>query len=151
MSTILDALKRSEQERKLNDVPTLSDIPAPQEKSRWPLFLLSALLVIFLAIIVWLLWGKFSDKVQKQNADQVKLASNDANNPQSVNDDNSVGANAITVNIISYSEDATQRFTIINGKMFREGEFVSAGLKIQTIGQDSVMLNNRGELVSRQP
>ena len=151
MSTILDALKRSEQERKLNDVPTLSDIPAPQEKSRWPLFLLSALLVIFLAIIVWLLWGKFSDKAQNQNTDQVTLASNDANNPQSVNDDNSVGAKAITVNIISYSEDATQRFTIINGKMFREGEFVSAGLKIQTIGQNSVMLNNRGELVSRQP
>jgi len=39
MSTILDALKKSEQERKLNKLPTLTDIQAPQEPARWPLVL----------------------------------------------------------------------------------------------------------------
>ncbi|NNC98594.1 MAG: hypothetical protein HKN85_00270, partial [Gammaproteobacteria bacterium] len=53
MSTILDALRKSEQERKLNKLPTLSDLPTPQEQSRWPQILIIALLMLVLLVLTW--------------------------------------------------------------------------------------------------
>lgn len=149
MSTILEALKKSEQERKLNKVPTLSDIPAPQEQSRWPIILLAVLLVLALLAIIWLLVkpGASFDESQAAQA----IVTPDPNPSVGEESINEQSPTTISVDIISYSQDAQQRFAIIEGKMYREGEFVKTGLKIQTIEQDSVVFNNRGEILSLQP
>ncbi|MFT5609178.1 MAG: hypothetical protein ACI9PZ_002997, partial [Parvicella sp.] len=52
MSTILDALRKSEQERKLTKLPTLSDMPAPQEQARWPHWLILGLIVLSVGLLV---------------------------------------------------------------------------------------------------
>ena len=55
MSTILDALKKSEEERKVTKVPTLADMQAPQEPSKWPnvlLIIIVGLLLVLLALAV---------------------------------------------------------------------------------------------------
>ena len=62
MSTILDALKKSEQERKLNKLPTLSDMPAPEEPRRWPQLVIIGLLLLVVALLAWLSLGWLEER-----------------------------------------------------------------------------------------
>jgi len=84
MSTILDALKKSEQERKLNKLPTLTDMAAPQEPSRWPLYIGSglALLSIALVVLAYAIWD--SDQLRgKPSAVAIDGAGTAADGPLS--------------------------------------------------------------------
>lgn len=149
MSTILEALKKSEQERKSNDVPTLSDMPVPQEGLRWPLYVIAGLSLV-LALVVGVLlsqWFARSDGADTQTQD-VQLAPSPSASPAPVI---SVADEVLVVNVISYSESPSQRFVMLDGKMYRENDFVRAGLKVQEIKPNAVILNMRGELVTRTP
>ena len=147
MSTILDALKRSEQERKQNKVPTLSDMPAPAERSRWPMVLIVVLVVILLAVLAWLLLMNKSSEGEEQ---VVNINNESVESEVQLASDN-VPASSIKVDVISYAQDASARFVIVNGKLFREQEFVKAGVKIESILQESVVFIERGKRVTRQP
>lgn len=146
MSTILDALKRSEQERKLNKVPTLSDMPAPQERSRWPLLVVALLILILLALLIWFFVAKKGPQAEAQEI----VISNETVNVDSAADGSS-NSDTVNVNVITYAEEPTARFVIINGKMFREGQFVMAGVMVESINQDSVVLIERGKRITRKP
>ena len=142
MSTILDALKKSEHERKLNKVPTLADVPTPQETSRWPqmliILLLFGLLVgVFLLVIQW---RNSEPSVQPTPS----VMTNEANA-------NEKKAAEIVVNVISFSQTPEQSFVMINGEMVHENEFVRAGLKVEKINPDSVILNHRGQRIEKTP
>ena len=146
MSTILDALKRSEQERKINKTPTLSDMPAPEERSRWPLIVLSLLLILLLSGLVWfLLGGKLPAKQVQEIIISNETVGNFSRNQEAGDSE------SIKVSIISYAQEPSARFVIVNDKLFREGEFVKAGVKIETILPDSVVLLNRGKRITYQP
>lgn len=144
MSTILDALKKSEQERKLNQVPTLSDMPVPNEPSRWPTILLLIVIVLLLVLIGFALnqwWSKAaSSPVVISNSTTEGGAAPVQASPEDV-----------LVNVVSYSEQAEQRFVMIDGKLFRENDYVRAGLKVEEIRQNEVVLNLRGRRIIRQP
>ena len=144
MSTILDALKKSEQERKLNKLPTLTDMQAPQEPSRWPKFVavvLSVLMLLSVSIGGLLWWQSRSDSSSKlekgsSTASQSTAAANvDVAKSQDglVTDNNLVTADNVVVNVVSFSEKPEQRFAMINGKMVSEVEFVEAGLLVEKI------------------
>lgn len=138
MSTILDALKKSEQERKLNDIPTLSDMPAPQEKSLVPSFWLLAVIVVLLVCVLAAIvyFGSQAETVVSgQTATQTV---------QPVEDE-------LVVNVVSWSEQVEQRFVIINGKLARQGEFARPGLKVEEIKPNSVILLERGKRIERRP
>lgn len=161
MSTILDALKKSEQERKANHVPTLSDMPVPQEKSRWPFYLI-AVLVILLALAAGLLLGPWFASSKSKNyslSSEPVLPLSVPSSPSdtaSVNEQNKSATKLATVddvviNVISYSDSPAQRFVMLNGKMYRENDFVKTGLKVEAIKPSAVVLNLRGELVTRSP
>jgi hypothetical protein len=153
MSTILEALKKSEQERKLNRLPTLSDMPVPQEPSKWPLIIgvllcIVAMIILFIAVF-WLGKGSVQPPVAVSAGTSITVSEANQAVPQvatteSTNDD-------VIVNVISYSEDSYQRFAMVNGKMVREGEFVRAGLRVEKIHLDSVVLNLRGKQITRKP
>ncbi len=143
MSTILDALKKSEQERKLNNVPTLSDMPTPQETKSWPTVLLFVVIFLLVMLILVLIFkGDSGDRSLAQTG-LTELQSVQANKPASDSD--------IVVNVVSYSEQADQSFVMIDGKLFRQGEFVRAGLKVEKIKFDEVVLNLRGRKITRKP
>jgi len=143
MSTILDALKKSEQERKLNNVPTLSDMPTPQETKSWPTVLLFVVIFLLVMLILVLIFkGDSGDRSLTQTG-LTELQSVQANKPASDSD--------IVVNVVSYSEQADQSFVMIDGKLFRQGEFVRAGLKVEKIKFDEVVLNLRGRKITRKP
>ncbi len=153
MSTILEALKKSEQERKLNKLPTLSDMPPPQERARWPIALLSVLCLLMAALLVMLAirWWQPS-----QSENQVRLISNETiglagESTASLEGAGDTQNDEIVVNVVSYSEQPAQRFAMINGKMVRENEFVRAGLRVEKIEPNGVVLNMRGERIRRTP
>lgn len=154
MSTILDALKKSEQERKLNKLPTLSDMPAPQEPSRWPLVVGSVLCVVALIILLAtvFLWGKGASSKLVESKSVASIES--SANVQILAEAKPITATSnddVVVNAISYSEELSQRFAMVNGKMVREGEFVRAGLQVEQINLDTVVLNFRGKQITRKP
>ena len=68
MSTILEALKKSEQERKQKSVPTLTDKVPPQESSRWPWVVIS-LVLICLSIALLYLFTRLPDSGVTANLD----------------------------------------------------------------------------------
>ena len=153
MSTILEALKKSEQERKLNKIPTLNDLPTPKEPSKWPLILGIVLSLIALAVIVFYMF--FWSKGAPQTVANTNVTLNNSEQQQSITPkeqaESDVHADDVIVNVISYSEQDDQRFAMINGKMVREGEFVRAGLQVEKILIDSVIMNLRGKEIRRKP
>ena len=156
MSTILEAIKKSEQERKLKDIPTLSDMPAPQERVRWPLYTLILLVVVLMAVIVWYLLPDRLTIGLRNPVVPVMESISDGDEPAAVQDESIAASlqdtpDEIVVNVVSFSEEPSQRFVIINGKLFHEGDFVRAGLKVEEIHQESVLLNERGKEIIRQP
>jgi len=165
MSTILEALKKSEEERKVTKVPTLADMPAPHEPQRWPhvlLFIILVLLLVLIGFAVKLVLFP-SDKqgiVKSVSAPETVSASVGSVDGQvgvgdlegeaepSVSPANN---DVIEVNVVSYSDQPEKRFVMIGGKLFREGEFVRAGLKVEEVRRDEVVLNQRGEQIIRRP
>ena len=152
MSTILEALKKSEQERRLNDIPTLSDMPAPYEPSRWPVIALSVglfVLLVFMLLIankVWFTPQKNSLPQNSQKSSKSELLTTGDSSTEGV-----VNRSGLVVNVVSYSDDGSKRFAMIDSVLYREGEFVRAGVKVEEIRQDEVVLNVRGEKVTRRP
>ena len=145
MSTILDALKKSEQERKLNNIPTLADMPAPEEATRWPMIIGAVVALLLMLLIIVLIITRTSS-----NNASVRAVSSTVSSQQSVAQ--SIDENSeIEVNVVSYSDEPEARFVMVNGKMFRQGEFVRAGLKVVEITPESVIFNERGERVERKP
>ncbi|GHA12201.1 hypothetical protein GCM10008090_22600 [Arenicella chitinivorans] len=150
MSTILDALKKSERERKLNNLPTLSDMPPPQEGTRLPvalLILISSLLALLLIVVLVMWWqsASLSDagrSVANPNASTVASSSDDIA-PSSVQD--------LSVNVISFSNDPGQRFAMIDGQVVREQEFAKPGVLVQEIQRDAIIVNIRGKTVTLTP
>lgn len=164
MSTILDALKKSEQERKKNHIPTLSDMPVPEESARWPLYviaILSLLLACLLGVVIANWYGPNradEQRLAEQAIESQKVAPQTLpNNPvMTTPNDTRVDASDadvanIILNVVSYSEEPNQRFVMLDGKMYRENDFVRAGLKVEQIKPNAVVLNWRGELMTRTP
>jgi cytoskeletal protein RodZ len=143
MSTILEALKKSEQERKLNRLPTLSDMPPPQERSVLPTVLLLVvclLLLVILAVLGFQWWQA------RGSADAQQSVSSRVDTTSALSGQN---GDAVLVSVVSYATDPAQRFAIVNGKMVRENEFVQPGLRVDKIDPDAVYLILRGERIKR--
>lgn len=51
---------------------------------------------------------------------------------------------AVNVSGSTYSKDAAVRMLIVNGKVVQEGQEIAPGLKLETIGQRSAVLNHQG-------
>ncbi len=159
MSTILDALRKSEQERKRTDVPTLSDMPTPQESARWPLYAIAILSLVLALVLGVLLSQWLSAPRSKEPSSSGVLSAQerplpDSGQPtnQSLDTTSNVSAaDDLVVNVVSYSDSPEQRFVVLNGKMHRENDFVQAGMKVHEIKPSAVVLNIRGELVTRTP
>ena len=135
MSTILDALKRSERERKLNEIPTLTDMAAIEEPSPFKWILLTVLVVIAISLVTALTVWVFN----KQSSTQGFVATLDANNELP------------RLSVISYSENPLQRFAMLNNKLLREGDSLAPGVKVVEIQADQVMINMQGEQIVLKP
>ncbi|HAU67910.1 MAG: general secretion pathway protein GspB [Arenicella sp.] len=138
MSTILEALKKSERERKLSDIPTLSDMPAIEEPSpfKWIGLTIVGLFAVSLlaAFIVMTLTSADTSTVAGAKVVSVQES-----------------AATASLSVLSYSENPEQRFAIINDKLVREGDFLATGIKIEQILTDRVTLIVKGDRMSLKP
>jgi len=164
MSTILDALKKSEQERDRDKLPTLQDMAAPQEASRWPLLLAAAVLLLtgVLGVLAYVIWSS-SEQLQTSyesttftaaesgQVDASSAASSSASHQRDSSESSDELFSSVFVSIVSYSESDELRFAIVNDKMVREGDFIQTGLKVETILSDKVVFNHRGKKIERSP
>ncbi|MFT4635041.1 MAG: hypothetical protein ACI9OI_000830 [Chitinophagales bacterium] len=156
MSTILDALRKSEQERKLDKLPTLTDMVAPQEPSRWPVYIGLVLVLVATALVVlaYIIWSAKPDTVTVLTSPAVAAntgAQGLVQAPVANADDADLSKDPMLVNVVSYSSDPALRFAMVNGKLVREGEFIEPGLKIEEIRADVVVFNSRGAKITRKP
>lgn len=107
------------------------------------------------AIVIATLWLSSRNKDIESGKTTIELSNDTLSiDPASVGGDeieDPADAKQLVVNVISYSEDEGQRFVMINGKLFRQGEFINAGLKVDSIKKDSVILNQRGRRLERRP
>ena len=140
MSTILEALKKSEQERKQKSVPTLTDKAPPQESSRWPWVVIS-LVLICLSIALLYLFTRLPDSGVTANLDS---ATSVAAGQSAAAASASTEELDAKVEVITWSPELERRFAMIDGKMMRVGDYLSAGVKIEDITEDSVVFNHRG-------
>ena len=139
MSTILEALKKSERERKLNDIPTLSDMPSIEEPSpfKWVLLTVGSLLLVSIlaAFIVKVMMPSQSASVGPV--------------PVAMSPEESVAR--ATLSVLSFSDNPAQRFAIINDKLVREGDFLATGMKVDEILADRVIMIINGDRLSLTP
>lgn len=138
MSTILDALKRSERERNQSEVPTLTDMPVLDEPTPLKWIAVTLLAVLVIALVTAMLVYAFNQQAATQS-------------PIATNADGGIADELPIVSVISFSSNAEQRFAMINNKLLREGDYVSAGIRVERIQQDHVLIDRRGQSIALKP
>lgn len=147
MSTILEALKKSEQERKQKSVPTLTDKAPPQESSRWPWVVIS-LVLICLSVALLYLFTRLPESGVTAKLDSTTSVA--AGQGAAIASASTEKLDA-KVEVITWSPELERRFAMIDGKMMRIGDYLSAGVKIEDITEDSVVFNHRGTRKELKP
>ena len=140
MSTILDALKKSEQERKLKAVPRLADSPPPAERSAWPMWVLTAAIVLLALglVYVYLSVPKSVSQIDSLNVPASDLQEDTAS---------STNSSELVLSVLSYAENPSERFAMIDDQLVREGDYLRAGLKVIEIQAEKVLLDQRGQKI----
>jgi len=169
MSYILEALRKSERERSLGKVPTLSTTTTIARSSRsmgW----VAAILLFTIGLVVWGVWFYHSAPTTVVSSPAVPLSADRAEsgvpapirNEQVHNDITGAGAaepapriesvgNTVKLNVISWSADQGRRFAMINQKIFREGDDLAPGMSVRSIQTDKVILVDHGRELILKP
>jgi len=172
MSYILDALKKSEKERSLENVPTLRPVANNQEKRvplRWFLITVVVLVVGLLLLTSWIIW--FSQPSQRHTVDIQQQTQGTETQPTAVQPVSVPGSRdtagpvaadtetllnspvlfseldpavraripTLTVNVLSYAEDSSKRFVMIDQSIFKQGEIVKGGVVVDEIRNSDVI------------
>ncbi len=192
MSYILDALKKSERERSLGNIPTLDTIGGEEREGhrvrRWLVGSILALFIAALGTLFLMMPDEKSDKVEEVAASVKSLAKSPTTTepeqpppastqlPKPRQEVISVTVPATTkrsaqdmattegavplleelppqvqrkipkmaLNVVSYSEDPARRFVMIDLAMYKEGQIVSSGPRVDGITADGVILSYQG-------
>jgi hypothetical protein len=162
MSTILDALKKSERERKLKNVPHLSSMRPPEERAdlQW---LKSGSLVVCSALLAGLvvMWFQTEEQIEstalppREDTEQTRTQLAEANNFDSEEEYAEADAQRaiprVAVGVISFAGDSERSFAILDGEMVRAGELLDNGLLIEEIKADMVVATFDGKTVELKP
>jgi general secretion pathway protein B len=200
MSYILDALKKSERERSLGNVPTLNTVHSyPKSSASWRWLWLALVLLIMLMLIGVTVYGVMfwsqDDVVQSASekshtastsarravaakkpasAAVTKPALTNADPPQTeaklpapvkpptsrsatttptlrsyptiddMDDGMRQRLSDVVVNVVSYSEQPSRRFVMINQKIYRQGQRVTGQLAVVEIKPEGAILRFQG-------
>lgn len=180
MSTILDALKKSERERKLDKVPTLGTMRPPEETRRVGIgVLLSSLLIcVMVGLIAWLYLSPSPEPLPavKQAADNqpkaVVVSEPDISVPAVVRPEPDMPAYTeppgiveyrslprsvidqwpeLTVNVISWSGESDRNFVMMESGIYRVGDVVANDLVLEEIEPDAAILDYLGQKIRIRP
>lgn len=167
MSSILDALEKSERERNHDAVPQYHNMQPPEEKSRRWLWLLLAIALVLLLLAVFFA-ARYWTPLSQQNG-IANPASNAASTKQSNTGAPTVVENTpgvvydysnlpqteqdalpqLRINVVSVSADPKRSFVMLGEKLYREGDTVAQGTRLVTIQKDHVVMSHNGKLIRR--
>ena len=162
MSYILEALRKSERERALGQVPSLDtvhDQARPPRSLPWAVIAIA--LVLLLAVVVfWLLrdTGPTASGIVEAPPPPTTTEAQlqpPALPPAPPAVDNRIAAETLPpalreqlppldVNVVSYSDNPAKRFIMINQRILREDERLGADITVREIMPDSARLEFRG-------
>jgi general secretion pathway protein B len=183
VSFILDALRKSESERRRDATPGLAHLPAAAARSHAPpwVWVVMSILAVGLIGLAALWWQ--STQTAPRSGDEAPQARTESTPPaperssvqpraeapsvappdrttNSVQSESRADAHnlptvaearasgvalpELSLQLISYSEDASQRFVFINGFRYGQGQRVQNGPLIVSISADSVVLQQQG-------
>lgn len=177
MSYILDALKKSEKERSLGNVPTL--VAADQNQGRavplhWFMLTVACFVVLLVAVAGWILWPSqgaqgpatgsataggspatalsAGESETKEAAVRAPAAASSIPVPISeVGESVRAHIPEFKINVLSYSENSSKRFVMIGQDIYKEGEEITAGLVVAEIRNSDVVFSFDGVLFTMQP
>jgi len=148
MSSILDALEKSERERNQNSVPQYHDMRPPEESGfRWKwLLVFFALLCFILLVFAALRWlpsidrGNIELEANQKSVvlDYLRLSELEKSG---VPDDR--------INVVSVSADRERSFVMLGEKMYREGDAITENVTLETIENDHIVFNKQDVLIRR--
>lgn len=161
MSYILDALNKAERERRLGQVPLLGGTLTTirPDRRRWYGIIGGGLLMLSGAGFGWLgltLWPaspapSHSSAVTRDTVPRPQVVI--ADHPLTVSRPMPYAQLPITLrqtlgplnlDIHVYSAQPSQRFVVINDQRYRQGDWLQAGLLLEQITPDGVILSDRG-------
>ena len=162
MSYILEALRKSERERALGQVPSLDtvhDRTRPTRSLPWAVAAIAV--VLLLAVVVfWLLrdagpTAPTTVEVPPSPPTTEAQVPSPAAPPAPPAVDNRIAAGTLPpalreqlppldVNVVSYSDNPAKRFIMINQRILREDERLGADVTVREIMPDSARLEFRG-------
>ena len=170
MSYILDALKKSEKERALGNIPTLETAPSSKKRGvplSW--FVLAVAAVVFVVVGFVLLSMRTStpdfEQTAARNSTEAQVAT--ASDPTEAAPASAETAASsaqvpapvtvaelepsirnrlpkLDINVLSYSENRPKRFVMIDQNIYKEGEGVGNGVQIEEITKNSVVMSFEG-------
>ena len=165
MSYILDALKKSDQERQQNNGPSLQTVHRPHlvNKQARNKTIIILLLLIVLAVIAAAGWFFYASPVLQQPSVSKPMTQPIAQ-PEPVQavapqltpadyivefselpDPVQKAIPALTFSFHVYSDNPARRTIIINKRRVREGDNISAGLLLEAITEQGVVLQWQGQ------
>jgi len=164
MSTILEALKKSEQERNDSAVPVLASVTAPEEKKSFWFWLLMALVALVVLVCVYWFASQMSNQQSASTSpNPAPTAEVDAVVTSSRADEGiesqllsegfrlADGSRLAEGSRPAEGSRLAEGSVIIAGNTYREGDFYEAGAKVEQILNNVVVLNVRGEQLIVRP
>jgi hypothetical protein len=179
MSTILEALKKSERERKLDKVPTLGTMRPPEERRStgfW-VVLSSFMICVTAGVVAWLYLSPSAETLppigQAAGVQPVPAAAPEARSvmpaarpaeavspdpaPVSVVEFRNLPRSVadqlpeLTVSVISWSGESDRNFVMMDSGIYRVGDVVADGLVLEEIEPDAAILDYLGQKIRIRP
>lgn len=172
MSIILDALRKSERERRLGQIPTLDSAAAPPAAPR------RVATAVFVVTMVALLAGGTYWWTQHRPMTAIATAptapgisrespvptpetpagigapERGAAGPLAVGEPPAAQRAArppLTLNALSWAENGTRRFAMINQTIVREGQSLPGGIVLREVTREAAILEHQGQRFELRP
>ena len=155
MSSILDALEKSERERSQGSVPQYQDMQPPEEHSfRWKWFwiLLAIILCVSLvfAAMRWMPSINWQNNIQQSSEEVVADEKNNVLDYVQLSELEKSGIPEARINVLSLSAERERSFVMLGEKMYREGDPVSEDVTLESIKKDHIIFNKKDILIRRE-
>ena len=148
MSSILDALEKSERERNQDSVPQYHDMQPPEERGfRWKWLWVALIAIVFVFIVFALV--RWIPSINLQKTEEVVAEDNQTRNYLQLSDLEKSGIPKDRINVVSVSADRERSFVMLGEKMYREGDIVSEDVTLKAIRKDHVVFNKNDVLIRR--
>ena len=171
MSSILDALEKSERERNQESVPQYQDMQPPEEKGfkwkwLWVILTVTCFVLLVLAVVRW--WpsiGSFFNssqhsqkngvktdvEISKNNTDTItaRADAGDVLEYVQLSELEKTGIPDSRINVVSVSADRERSFVMLGERMYREGDAISEHVTLESIKKDHIIFNKKDILIRR--